>query len=200
MRCKPFACPARIAQGADWGVTVHRFDLGLGETMRRKFLLILLLFASTASAQKVEIGGLGGYGRFGADDVSMRSYWVAGVEACGFCARRAAIYFEYSHYGSSAEASEIRILDVDLVSIGLRVQSSPRGVRPFFDIGLSAGQDRFRRRQGTTGEHSIAGLGIGGGASIALGERFYIRPTVRAHIMQGMHVGVAVAAAAGVRF
>jgi len=168
--------------------------------MKRKYLLTLLLMACTASAQRLEIGGLGGVGVFGADDVSVRSYWLAGAEVCGFCGKRAAIYFEYSHYGSPDQGTEVSIMEVDLVSIGLRLQRSPRRIRPFFDVGLSTGQDRFRRFQETVGKHSTAGLGIGGGVAISVGEHFYVRPAVRAHMMQAFHVGVAFTAAAGVRF
>jgi hypothetical protein len=178
--------------------------------MKRRFLLVSAMFATTAVAQNTQIGGLAGVGSFGAEDVSSRAYWIAGAEACILCGGRFALFVEYSHYGSDGKlvvpdmprAKATRITSVDLVSGGLRVQR-PRGrARPFFDIGISGGQDRYLSRgwAPTDGSHNLVGLALGGGVTIDVKKRWYVRPTVRAHVMSGLHVGGSLAVAAGYRF
>ena len=84
-----------------------------------KYFILLVLLAMTAGAQKFEVGGLGGGGGFGAEDVS-GTYWIAGAEACFFCNRKAALFAEYNHYGLSSGRTVIS--SADLVSGGLRLQ------------------------------------------------------------------------------
>jgi hypothetical protein len=153
---------------------------------------LLVLLTSTAGAQKFEIGGLGGGGAFVAEDASA-TYWVAGAEACFFCNGRAALFAGYSHYGLASGGSVIH--SADLVSGGLRVQTKPARVRPYFDIGITGGQDHFLNRA-----HNLVGLALGGGVAISLGQHWYVRPGVQLHVTNGPHVGMAGVASLGYRF
>ena len=168
--------------------------------MKLRCLLFLTLLASTAAAQKTEVGGFAGIGGFAADDMSTTTFWVAGAEACFLCDGRFAIFAEYNHYGSAGNKFQVKITSVDLISGGLRVQRPKGRVRPFVDVGISGGQDRFQRSSGSDGSHGLIGLALGGGATIAVGKRWYVRPAVRFQGMSGFHVGASVAASIGYRF
>ena len=160
--------------------------------MLRNFALTLGLFASAAFAQKTELGVLTGGGAFGAEDVS-GSYWIAGAELSAFADKRTALFVEYEHYGRIG--SESLITSVDLVSGGLRVQGTQGRFRPFFDAGISGGQDRFAR-----GTHNLVGVALGGGVTISVGERWYVRPAFRVHGLRGLHAAAGFTTSIGYRF
>lgn len=152
----------------------------------------LILLGLTASAQRVEIGGLGGGGTFGAEDVS-GTYWVAGAEGCFFCDKKAALFAEYNHYGLSSGRTVIR--SADLFSAGLRLQRGPSRIRPYFDVGVTGGQDRFLAKS-----HNLVGMAMGGGVSVSLGKHWYVRPGVRMQVTSGLHYGLWAGASIGYRF
>jgi hypothetical protein len=58
----------------------------------------LLLAAALACGQKLELGARVGAGGFAAEDLEVRMYANAGVEACGWCSRGFALFGEYSHW------------------------------------------------------------------------------------------------------
>ena len=169
--------------------------------MKRWCLILLALFAATASAQKTELGGFAGVGGFGADDVNSSTFWVAGAEACFLCAGKFALFVEYNHYGNSGDNRRTSIRSVDLGSAGLRIQRPSGRVRPHFDIGISGGGDRYHSEFRGDRSHGLVGLALGGGAAISLSKRRYIRPAVRMHLLApGIHAGASVSASVGYRF
>jgi hypothetical protein len=107
-------------------------------------------------------GGVGGYAAEG----SSPALGTVGVEFCAYCAGRFGLFGEYSHWFGANNSS-------DLAGVGLRIQGK-RSVKPFFDFGVSAGQDVFGRHT-----YTAAGLVLGAGVTIPLKQRFYLRPQVR---------------------
>jgi hypothetical protein len=76
-------------------------------------------------------------------------------------------------------------------------------VRPFFDVGYGAGRDRFFPTAFATEKtmsHTIQGLLFGVGATVPVGQRWYLRPQVRGFLMSINHAGIDAGLAAGFRF
>lgn len=164
-----------------------------------KRVTIALFFAATlASGQKLELGAAAGFGAFGADDVSFRKFVNAGVEACGWCSGRFALFGEYTHWEHVGKKFLTRITRSDLAAAGLRIQGGGR-VRPFGDIGLAGGQDRYVY-PGGSGVHNLLGIVGGGGVAIALGERWYVRPQYRLYALSGYHLATGGSVGVGFRF
>jgi hypothetical protein len=157
-----------------------------------KYFILLILLAANAGAQKFEIGGLGGAGTFGAEDVS-GTYWVAGAEGCFFCNKKAALFVEYNHYGLSSGRTPIS--SADMFSGGLRLQRAEGRLRPYFDVGVTGGQDHFMRDS-----HNLVGVALGGGVSISLGKHWYVRPGVHLQFTNWFHYGLWGGASVGYRF
>jgi len=160
--------------------------------MPYKYLALFIVLASTAGAQRFEIGGLAGGGGFGAEDTS-GTYWIAGAEGCAFCNRKTALFAEYNHYGLASGQTVIK--NADIVSGGLRVQSTAERFRPYFDIGIAGGQDHFLGKA-----HNFVGVAMGGGVAISLGKNWYVRPGVRLQLMSYLHYGLSAGVSAGYRF
>lgn len=163
-----------------------------------KLIYGLLVAAALAYGQKLELGALVGVGAFGAEDLQARSYGNAGVEACALCSRRFALFGEYSHWEETAARFPTRIQRSDLAAGGLRIQGGRR-IRPFFDIGIAGGQDRYVY-SGGNGVHNLYGLVLGSGAAVSIRERWYIRPQVRAYALSGFHMAASVGVGIGYRF
>jgi hypothetical protein len=146
-----------------------------------------LFFAvALASAQKLELGATAGFGYTGAEDVSFRPFANIGVQVCGFCSATLALFGEYSHGERVGNKLPARITSSDLLGGGLRIQAGRR-IRPFFDVGVAGGWDRFVYTGGG-GRHNMIGLVAGGGVSIPLRGRWYIRPQYRLYLLSGLHV------------
>ena len=171
---------------------------------RRRTLILMrlifgLLFAvALAYGQKLELGARVGVGAFAAEDLQTRTYGNAGVEACGWCSRRFSLFGEYSHWEETSGKFSTRIQRSDLAAGGLRIQGGRR-IRPFFDIGIAGGQDRYVY-SGGSGAHSLCGLVLGGGAAVSIRERWYVRPQVRLYALSGFHAAASVGVGIGYRF
>jgi hypothetical protein len=160
-------------------------------------LLLCALFAATtlAYAQKVEIGGVAGFGAVAASDLSSAAGVAAGVELCGICARSFALFAEYSHFervGSSP--AFYRISRFDLAGAGLRIQGGRR-VRPFFDAGFVWGRDEY----GADNSHANAGGVLAGGAAVGMGGSSYLRPQFRVYVLRGLHAVAVISVGIGAR-
>lgn len=164
------------------------------------FLVAVTLAASNAFAQRFEAGGFAGTGGFSTGSGG-NSYWVVGADACVRCNRKIAFYGEYSHFDAVSLPSIDR---VDLGSVGARFQGRlDRRVRPFFDAGLSFGMQHESRNVQNPRDQSLVGVGFGGGATVNLGSRFYVRPAIRLHILSpggSPNAAVAGGASVGLRF
>jgi hypothetical protein len=161
-------------------------------------LLLLCLVAPFAPAQQTQIGGTIGTGGFS----SMHgSFTTAGVEVCVDCGGRFGFFMEYSRWWLTPPSGETSVLD--LAAGGLRIQGRNKYVRPFFDIGVSAGlydghpHDFVHKSE----NFGTGGIALGFGASVSIGSKLYVRPQVR--IAGGVPNGVVVASASvgvGYRF
>ncbi len=163
-----------------------------------KLIFGLMLAAALAYGQKLELGGVLGVGGFATDDLQRRGFANAGVEACGWCGGRFGLFGEYSHWEEADAKFPTRIQRSDLAAAGLRIQGGRR-IRPFFDIGMAGGQDRYVY-PGGGGAHNLVGVVLGGGAAVSIREKWYIRPQVRVYGLSGYHAAASVSVGIGYRF
>jgi hypothetical protein len=175
-----------------------RSRLRPGETHMKKIVVGLVVSISLASAQRSEVGGFAGYGTFAVEEVSNRGFAMLGVQVCGLCSGTFSVFAEYVHWENAGKDAIVRVNAVDLAAGGLRIQGGKR-IRPFVDLGLAGGQDRFVY-SGGSGSHSIFGAAIGAGVAIPIGQRFYLRPQVRTYLMSGLHFGFGGGIGMGFRF
>jgi hypothetical protein len=157
-----------------------------------------------------EVGATGGAGVFRAEDDTEGAFGVFGAEACTFCSGRFALFVEYNHWERVGNNGYIQ--SGDLGGFGLRIQGNRRRrIRPFFDVGIAGGADHFVMRGWTylptpvrivygNDSHALYGLSLGGGASMPVGKRWYVRPQARLYALRGTHVAAAVSVGVGVRF
>jgi hypothetical protein len=169
----------------------------------RKTVIILLLAAALAAAQKLEVGATASYGSFSAEDLRREPYAIFGAEICAFCSGRFALFGEYSLWTRTGGVNTwAHIYTGLLAGAGLRIQGKGR-VRPFFDVGAAGGQDRYEwGSAGYAGRnaHNLGGMVLGGGVSIPLGKGFYIRPQARFYALTGMHFAAGTGVGVGYRF
>jgi hypothetical protein len=160
---------------------------------------LVLVLTLSASAQSTELGFTVGGGTFAAEDTGAPAYVNFGIEACGICSGRFALFGEYNHWERVGGGyPNETITRVDLLAGGLRIQGK-HGIRPFFDAGLAGGWDRFKF-PGGRGSHGNPGLLLGGGVAIPVRGGWYVRPQVRLTTLRGIHAGVSFGIGIGYRF
>jgi hypothetical protein len=164
----------------------------------KPMVLAFFTVLSVASAQKVDLGAMAGIGGYSVGWERGDRFAVVGVESCFLCAGKVGAFVDYGHWEGVTQGAG-HISRLDLFSGGLRLQSGKK-VRPFFDIGVTGGIERYPQWI-VTRTHGLAGAVLGGGASILLGEHWYIRPQVRLHVMRDLGASaIAAAASASVGF
>jgi hypothetical protein len=168
--------------------------------MRRSLLLFLML-APLAFAQKTQIGGLIGRGGVAQFFENSAYHVVAGVEACFLCGGRLGVFGEYHHWTKTGVGTDEPV-SLDLAGGGLRIQGKGRRVRPFFDFGLLAGAERNDRIFPFTGarSHAVVAGTLGFGAAISITEHWYVRPLARIVVLSTPEVGGFGGASVGYRF
>lgn len=159
---------------------------------------ILVVMATLAFAQKTEVGGVAGFGNVAVQDEGSSGALAFGAEFCGVCSGGYAVFAEYSHLES---VGNFAIKRFDIVAGGLRIQGGRR-VRPFFDIGIAYGVDRFEgySYDGKLNSHGNVGVVLAGGAAIRLKDRLYVRPQFRLYALRQIHVVAVGSAGVGIRF
>ena len=171
--------------------------------------MVLFAAAGLAAAQGIDLGAMAGGGGVTASGPT-RPAGQVGVEACFPCSGRFAFFGEYSHWFASdanvqANPSDL-VRRMILAGGGLRIQG--RGsVQPFFDVGVVGGADTHGVGfgSGSGRGQALGGVVVGGGVRIPLGERWYIRPQVRAyglspHTLEGVDAHWAVSGLAGIGY
>jgi hypothetical protein len=172
---------------------------------------VLLLAASAASAQTIEVGGNFGRGPFQYDEDKLPGGRnVVGVEACIGCDRRG-VFVEYAHWGQpdvNQDACEkywhrtnctTGYRSADTLASGVRFQGRPRGrVQMFGDLGGAFGLSRYVRSSGVEGK-GHAGFAGAVGATVRF-DQFYVRGAGQILILSGYYVGARATAGAGWKF
>ncbi len=171
----------------------------------RKLFLLLLACAPFSGAQTLEFGGFLGGGAIADSSAGAAGAARIGIEACVFCSGRLALFGEYAHWAAAEHQTGFgtgRVSRADLAGAGLRIQGQDR-LPLFFDVGIVGGSDSHGNGSGG----AIGGVVVGGGITLHLGDRWYIRPQVRAYALSphtleglGIHWAVAAGAGFGVRF
>jgi hypothetical protein len=163
-------------------------------------LIGLFLISHAAFAQRYQLGGLIGGGTADDGEVSVGPYVLAGVEGCVLCGGRFGLVFEYTHWQLAGDKNNPTSLD--LAGGGFRVQGKGRRMRPFFDIVIVGGREQCEcpLYSGRVSSRSVSGAGIGFGAAVSIGARWYVRPQVRAYGTSGGYVAGSASAGIGYRF
>ena len=169
--------------------------------MYKRFLL-LLTFASVALAQRTQIGGV--IGRGGAAHFLENSAYhvVVGVEGCVLCGGRVGLFLEYNHWQMTGSGTDNPV-SLDLAGGGLRVQGKGDRVRPFFDVGMVAGVERYDRPgfvPYVRYSDAVVGAMLGVGTAISLSEHWYVRPMARFGILSTLDFAGFAGASVGYRF
>ena len=165
----------------------------------RSYSAVLFFLPIFAFAQKTEIGATIGGGAFGAEDTGSPAYVVFGVEGCGFCSRSVALFGEYNHWEKSGSDSRfLRINSVNLVAGGVRFQFG-RSFRPFVDLGVAGGWDRYEYLGGRN-SHGNPGMVFGVGVAKVFQSGWYVRPQLRVYVLRGIHAGAVGSVGVGYRF
>jgi hypothetical protein len=164
-------------------------------------LLVFLSLAPLALGQSTQIGGL--IGRGGVVQLFENSAYhvVAGVEGCVWCGGRLGLFMEFHHWQKTGEGTD-QPVSLDLAGGGLRIQGKGARLRPFFDIGFTAGTEEKdhpilpfnRAHQGVVG-----GL-LGFGVAISITEHWYVRPLGRIIGLSSSEYGGFGGVAVGYRF
>jgi hypothetical protein len=170
-----------------------------------KLFLLLLSCVLISEAQTLEFGGYLGGGPIADSSAGAAGAARIGIEACVFCSGRLALFGEYAHWAAAEHQTGFgagRVSRADLAGAGLRIQGLGR-LPVFFDAGIVGGSDHH----GNSGGGAIGGVVVGGGVTLHLGDRWYIRPQIRAYALSphtleglGIHWAVAAGAGFGVRF
>jgi hypothetical protein len=163
--------------------------------MKRNWMWLMFV-AAAAFAQNWQVGAAGGVSAVGASDLPATASASAGVQVCGLCSGRFAVFAEYSHMETSGGPTW-GIKRYDIAAGGLRIQGRGR-VRPFFDIGFAFGTDQY----GSKGQyrHGTPGMVLAGGVTFPLKNSWYIRPQYRMYGFTYYHAVAGVNLEVGVRF
>ena len=155
-------------------------------------LLAFLLMAPIALAQKTEVGVT--YGT-GALLTAHGSFRVAGGEACVRCDGRVAYFLEYSHWWLTPPGGLTSKLDMG--SGGVRIQGKNKYVRPFVDIGITAGSYDGHPHDFVHKDENfdLEGVALGVGVTVSVTKHFYVRPQAKIADGLGSGVGFAVVVA-----
>jgi len=165
--------------------------------MRKIFLLIVVAYLSVPawaqSGADLEVGLKGGVGDYSSAEDSPGGRGVVGVEVCAFCAGKYALFGDYQHF-FRPDNTRTSYKSAESFSAGLRIQGN-RKVNPFFDVGVGVGKNRFGLTSLTT-----VGAAFGTGLRIPLGERAYVRPQLRLHVLSHGYLLGSAEVAVGWRF
>lgn len=143
----------------------------------------LMVVACAAVGQGVEAGGFAGVGWTELALWNPRANFAVGAETCVRCGHLVAAYGEYTHMWRSEGA--LNRDTVDLGSMGVRLQGgSQRRFRPFGDAGFAVTRTYTARNIYSLAE-TKAGFAVGGGMTVRLGRRYYLRPFARLYIAGG---------------
>jgi hypothetical protein len=139
-------------------------------------------------------------GSAGDGEVSVGPYVLAGAEGCVLCGGRLGLFFEYNHWQLAGVRNNPTMLD--LAGAGLRIQGKGRRVRPFFDIGVVGGREQLQRNLylGPSESRGVRGMLLGGGATIDIGKRWYVRPQLKLAAVSEGYVTGWFGASVGYRF
>ena len=154
-----------------------------------------VLAAATASAQTsptAEVGVIMSISAVSVEDGDGGVLSGFGVDVAGTA--KSTGYVSYSRWDRPGDPSR-GITGAVMFRGGWRVQGHSRRVRPFFDLGGAIGEADYVRPNTAAWSHSYFGVDVGGGATIAIGNRAYMRPQARA---QWLIYGGAISAGIGV--
>lgn len=131
--------------------------------------------------RRFEISGTAGYGRHTGEEGGK-----AGVSAFGASLgwRSRSIHgLECGYLYADMKRGTRRYR---LVSMSYVVQSRSEPVRPFFQIGVSAGTEKLGPfATGRTSTNSLGGAFVAGGLTVDVRESFFIRPKLSYHVIMG---------------
>ncbi len=164
-------------------------------------LFALLFLAPQASGQSTQIGGLIGRGGVAQLFENSAYHVVAGVEGCVFCGGRRGLFLEFHHWQKTGMGTD-QPVSLNLGAGGLRIQGKGARVRPFFDLGFTAGteeKDRPILPFNKTHQGVVGGL-LGFGAAISITEHWYVRPLGRIIGLSSSEYGGFGGVAVGCRF
>ena len=168
---------------------------GKCSSVASRLLIGLVLATAVAFAQRTQIGGTFGLGSAGDGEAAAGPYVMAGAEGCVLCRGRLGLFFEYNHWQLAGPRNNPVALD--LGGGGLRIQGKGPRVRPFFDIGIAGGHAEGTRKFYSS---NVGGMVLGGGATVFVGKRWYVRPEVKMAVLSIGAVTAMFSTGVGYRF
>ncbi len=166
-------------------------------------ILALILMAgprSSLTGQTLELAGNASLGALISDEGNASSTGGFGASVGGPVHSRHKIQFDYSF-------ADVRFpIDSHFLAVSYVLQKQSPGVRPFFQIGAGTEIQKFHRPSFLPpafpfdDRKANFALVFGGGASIDLGERFFIRPELRAYAVFGPAVFLLPTLTVGAKF
>jgi hypothetical protein len=171
----------------------------------RKVLPVLALFLMTGllrslAGQTVEVAGNAALGALISDEGNASSTAGVGASVAWPANSNHKIQFDYGF-------ADVRFpFDSHFLTVSYVLQGKSPGVRPFFQIGAGAEIQKFEDPPflppGFPFDNSKTNFALvfGGGASIDLGKRFFIRPELRSYAVFGPAVFLLPMLTVGARF
>jgi hypothetical protein len=183
----------------DGGLDRRDTMLFFGSVMRCSFVLLLLVPA--AFAQSTEVGFVAGGGGMARLFDNSAYHFVAGAEGCVWCGGHLGLFMQYHHWSRTSSGTDDP-RSLDLVAAGARIQGTGQRVRPFLELGFTAGGERNGRgfANGPDQARAVAGGVLGAGAAISITDHWYVRPMVRIIGLSSPELGGFAAAGVGYRF
>ena len=153
-------------------------------------MIVLLFVFLSAILSAGDISVVAGGGAVKAEDESSRGTAVVGASAGWPYASRHRLQADYLYSSLSGTAARQHFLTGSYI-----VQGKQRRVRPFFQVG--AGISVFDYAPFFVGSRtfdidSATGFAVvlGGGATVDIGERFFVKPQVRLYADEGLSASV----------